>query len=161
MSEKGNSCGYQIQRTGDNVAELLDKIENLDLATPEVAGLLSALDKRKLDNTTIRFNTTQYWNSQIGYIPKAGEIIIYADYKTAVVDGKTINVPAIKIGSGNAYVQDLVFVGGNSVDEDILFAHIADTLVHITQQERDYWNNKLNVTDYHEVVDEALIFNRN
>lgn len=163
MSEKGNSCGYQIQRTGDNVSELLDKIENLDLATSEVAGLMSALDKQKLDNTTVRFNTTQYWNSQIGYIPKAGEIIIYADYKTAIVDGKMVNIPAIKIGSGNAYIQDLVFVGGNGgdIDQDMLLAHIADAIVHVTQADREFWNNKLNVTDYHEVVNEALIFNRN
>lgn len=163
MSEKMDSCGYRVQRTGDNVAALLDKIENLDLATPEIAGLLSALDKQKLDNTTIRYNTTQYWNSQIGFIPKPGEIIIYADYKSAVVDGNPAYIPAIKIGTGNAYVQDLVFVGGDSgdMDEDLLFAHIADTIVHITQAERDYWNNKLNVTDTQEVVGESLIFNRN
>lgn len=156
------SCRYKIQRTGDNVSELLDKIDNIDLATPSMAGLMSALDKTKLDSLSIRYNTTAFWNRQIGYVPKAGEIIIYLDYKTAVVDGKTVNIPGIKIGSGNGYVQDLVFVSGGSGDDDeMLLAHIADTLVHVTQADRDYWNNKLNVDDHQEVIGESLVFNRN
>lgn len=154
-------CEYNIQRTGSEVAGLLDKIDNLGLATPIADGLMSALDKAKLDKISVRYNTTEYWNRQIGYIPKAGEIIIYLDYKTAVVDGSPVNIPGIKIGSGNGYVQDLVFVSGGSGDEEMILAHIADTLVHVTQADRDYWNNKLNVDDNQEVIGESLVFNRN
>ena len=162
MSEKGNSCGYQIQRTGDNVSELLDKIDNLGPATSTLAGLMTAVDKKKLDALGIQYHTTEYWNRQIGYIPKAGELIIYSDYKTATIDGHTVYIPGMKIGSGNGYVQDLTFVTTDgSDDEGLLLEHIADTIAHCTQAEKDYWNNKLNVTDTQEVVEERLIFNRN
>lgn len=154
------SCGYKIQRTGDNVSELLDKIEALGPASETLAGLLTATDKKKLNSLNISYNTTEYWNRQRGYIPKAGEIVIYSDYKTVTVDGKRVNLPGIKIGSGNGYVQDLVFAGGGT-DDDLLIAHIADTIVHVTQEDRDYWNNKLNVDDAQEVVGESLVFNRN
>jgi hypothetical protein len=162
MSEKGNSCRHQIQRTGDNVSELLDKIDNLGPATSTLAGLMTAVDKKKLDALGIQYHTTEYWNRQIGYIPKAGELIIYSDYKTTTIDGHLVYIPGMKIGSGNGYVQDLTFVTtGGSDDEGLLLEHIADTIAHCTQAEKDYWNNKLNVTDTQEVVGESLIFNRN
>lgn len=154
-----NKCQYEIQRTGDDVSALLDKIEGLGPATSTMAGLLTAADKEKLDKLGISYNTTHYWNMMGGFIPKAGEIIIYSDYRKVVVDGKTVNVPGIKIGTGNSYVQDLAFAG--SSDTEIIAAHIDDSIVHITAAEREFWNNKLNVNDLKEVVEESLIFNRN
>lgn len=159
-----SGCQYKVPMTGDEVVELLNKVKQLDLATSSSDGLMSKADKAKLDSINIMCNTTAYWNRQIGFVPKYGEIIIYSDHKTAVVDGKTVYIPGIKIGSGNGYVQDLAFVSGGSGsdgDSELLFAHIADTIVHVTQGERDYWNNKLNVTDAQEVIGESLIFNRN
>jgi hypothetical protein len=44
---------------------------------------------------------------------------------------------------------------------DALYDHIQNTVVHVSQAEKDFWNNKLNVDDGNEVVDEVLIFNRN
>lgn len=158
---KRGHCEVQVERTGEDISRLLDKIDSLGPATELIDGLLSAVDKKKLNDLSIRYNTTYYWNRQVGFIPKAGEVIIYSDYKTAVIDGKTVTVPGIKIGSGNGYVQDLAFVTGGGADDDLLLPHLADTVVHITQAERDYWNNKLNVTDSQEVVEETLIFNRN
>lgn len=154
-----SGCQYKIQRTGEDVVRLLDKIEELGLATTLVPGMMSPEDKCKLDSMGIYYNTTAYWNRLIGFIPKAGEIIIYSDYDTVVVDGVTRNVPGIKVGSGNGYVQDLAFVSNS--DTELLLDHIHDSVVHITQAERDYWNNKLNVNDSQEVVGEQLIFNRN
>ena len=107
----------------------------------------------------VRSGTTAYWNAQIGYVPEEGEIIVYTDYKTTEVDGQTVNVPGVKIGTGNGYVQDIVFL--DQADSDALIAHMADNDVHITTAERDFWNNKLNVADLQEVVGETLIFNRN
>jgi len=159
-----DSCNYKIQRTGDDVSALLDKIDNLGPATSTLAGLMTSVDKAKLDALGIQYHTTEYWNRQIGYIPKAGELIIYSDYKTVTIDGHEVYVPGMKIGSGNGYVQDLAFVtsgGGGEDDESLLLEHMADTIAHCTQAEKDYWNNKLNVTDTQEVVGESLIFNRN
>ena len=103
--------------------------------------------------------STAYWNAQTGFIPAEGQIIVYTDYKTTTVSGQTVNVPGVKVGTGNGYVQDLVFLG--QADSDALLAHMADSDIHITASERQGWNNKLNVTDTQEVVGETLIFNRN
>ena len=129
---------YKIHRTGANVEELLNRVD---------------------DRTLFHYNTTAYWNSQTGFIPKAGEIIIYSDYKTIQVDGQDVVVSGVKIGSGNGYVQDLAFLG--DAETKALLTHLSDDTVHLQEGERSFWNNKLNVTDSQEVVAETLIFNRN
>ncbi len=122
---------YRLTQTGAEVQALLNKIVG------------------------IYRQTTAYWNAQTGYVPEAGDIIIYSDYKT--VDG--VDVPGIKVGSGNGYVQDLAFLG--EADSQALLAHIADSGMHTSAAEKLSWNNKLNVNDEAEVVEEALVFNRN
>ena len=157
---------YKINRTGDNVSALLDAVENKTIY-PEASwvqhGLMSVADKIKLDNIPsdlrIYYNTTSHWNNATGFIPEPGAIIIYSDYETKVVDGETVYIPGIKIGSGNGYVQDLAFVG--TKERDTLLSHIADTDIHTSALEKSFWNNKLNVNDYAEVVDETLILTRN
>ena len=156
-------------KTKQEIVELLGYTPadeaDLDLKVDKVDGLgLSKNDfsdayKSKLEALNIKYNTTAYWNSAIGYIPPAGEIIIYADRSTVDVSGNTKIVPGIKIGSGNGYVQDLAFVGEDTARE--IFNHINDQIHHITEEERIKWNRKLNVTDNAEVVSGALIFNRN
>ena len=125
-------------------------------------------------NTRIQLkrDTTENWNNARGFIPMAGEVIVYTDYetKTYTVEEygetvtKTVEIPNIKIGTGNAYVQDLGFVDEKT--RDILMAHIQDHDIHVTLQEKVFWNNKINVDDAEEQVsgeleDETLILNRN
>ena len=105
-----------------------------------------------------KYNTTYYWENAIGYKPSAGEIIVYSDYKTITKNGETVTVPGIKIGSGNAYVQDLAFLG--EYDASLLIDHILNTGIHVTSAEKSFWSNKLNVNDDTEVVNEILILNR-
>lgn len=92
--------------------------------------------------------TTAYWNSQLSYIPKEGQIIVYTDFDE--------NGPAIKIGDGLAYVVDLPFLTGAASSEimAILQDHISNTDIHITSSERTSWNSK--VTCYYE--DGVLVF---
>lgn len=108
-------------------------------------------------------DTTANWNAARGMIPLEGEVIVYNDYATItkIVDGqeRTIIVPAIKIGDGRAYVQDLPFVNDDLREQ--LLNHINNPEIHVTMAEKLFWNNKLNVNDASEVVNEALIFNRN
>ena len=111
----------------------------------------------------LKRGTTASWNAARGFIPLDGEIIVYNDYKSIQkeIDGQmqTVNVPGVKIGDGRAYVQDLPFV-----DEELrsrIMAHINNPDVHVSAQEKIFWNNKLNVDDNAELVDGALIFNRN
>ena len=153
---------YKVHRYGDNVSDLLTKIENIGLATHTKPGLMTAEDKVKLDSLLsvgIKSGSTAYWNSAIGYVPKEGELIIYTDYKTRTVDGRIENIPALKIGTGNAYVQDLTFL--TDIQSDVIMQHIANSDIHVTAAEKEFWNNKLNVNDAQEVIGEALVFNRN
>ena len=119
-----------------------------------------------------KHDTTENWNNARGFIPMQGEIIIYDDYetKTYTVEEygelvtKTVNIPNIKIGTGNAYVQDLAFVDQKT--REILMEHINNQEIHTTLQEKLFWNNKLNTDDSYDILhgeleDETLILNRN
>ena len=107
----------------------------------------------------VKTGTTSYWDSCVGYVPDEGEIIVYSDYASTIVDGNTVPVPGIKIGSGNGYVQDLAFVG--QPEAETILSHIQNDVCHITAAERTSWNKKLNVDDLHETDGETLIFIRN
>ena len=121
-------------------------------------------------NTRIQLkrDTTANWNAARGFVPMAGEVIIYTDYDSyqKEINGriKTILIPGIKIGDGGAYVQDLPFV-----DEDLrdtLMDHINNMDLHVTLGEKTFWNNKINVDDayeavHDELIDEMLVLNRN
>ena len=121
--------------------------------------LTEMLNLHVQDAERLRYGSTAYWNSQIGYIPPAGSVIIYSDYKTVNVGGVTKPVAGVKVGSGNAYVQDLAFL--DDAEAAKLYTHIINTDIHTTAQEKEFWSNKLNVTDYQEVQNETLIFHRN
>ena len=120
----------------------------------------------------IKHDTTENWNNAIGFIPLPGELIVYVDYETKTYQveeygemvTKTVNIPNVKVGTGNAYVQDLAFIGDDI--RDIVMQHIRDYDIHVTLQEKVFWNNKVNIDDdydkvHGEVLDELLIFNRN
>lgn len=110
---------------------------------------LPFLTANSTDNAYVKSGTTEYWNNQLGYVPPENMIIVYTDKDEAA--------PGIKIGDGNAYCVDLPFVGDDIMQK--LGKHINDTVVHITQEEREFWNNKINTTDF--LVDENLILTRN
>ena len=120
----------------------------------------------------IKHDTTENWNNATGFIPLPGELIVYDDYETKTYQveeygemvTKTVNIPNVKVGTGNAYVQDLAFIGDDI--REIVMQHIRDYDVHVTLQEKVFWNNKVNIDDdydkvHGEVLDELLIFNRN
>jgi hypothetical protein len=127
-----------------------------------------------LVNTRIKLkrDTTENWNNARGFIPLRGEVIIYDDYETKTWTEmeygeevtKTVNIPNIKVGDGMAYVQDLPFVDQRT--REILMEHINNQDIHVTLQEKAFWNNKVNIDDAEEIVsgdliDNTLIFNRN
>ncbi len=120
----------------------------------------------------LKRDTTENWNNAIGFIPLLGEVIIYTDYETKTysveeygeIVTKTVDIPNIKIGTGNAYVQDLAFVDEKT--RTMLLDHIHNQDIHTTLQEKLFWNNKINVDDAEEQIsgeleDETLVLNRN
>lgn len=120
----------------------------------------------------LKRDTTENWNNARGFIPLAGEVIVYTDYETKTYTiqeygetvTKTVNIPNIKIGTGNAYVQDLAFV--DEATRELLLNHINNNDIHTTLAEKLFWNNKVNIDDVvdqmdQELENETLIFNRN
>ena len=105
-------------------------------------------------------HTTEEWGLTPTYVPAKGELVIYTDAVT--VDGNTY--PALKIGDGNAYVVDLPFSGGPEQTDilndliDQLNEHIRNTAIHVSTEDRERWDNKLN----YEVSEatETLVLNR-
>lgn len=108
---------------------------------------------------SVYMDTTANWNAKRDYIPNRGDIIVYTDH--GQIDdgyGNIIDVPGVKIGDGNAYLIDLPFVGADVRYQILteLRAHTGNTLIHVTPEEKEFWNNKLNCT----VNGENLILNR-
>lgn len=86
----------------------------------------------------IYYDTTANWNAQAGMISEEGAIYIYSDYSTDIHGNP---IPCMKIGDGLAYLIDLPFSSQDLTEA--LFNHINDSTLHITQQERQFWSNKV------------------
>lgn len=82
----------------------------------------------------IFYGTTEYWNSQPTIISTKGAVYVYSDHSK---DSEGKDIPGIKIGDGTSYLIDMPFTDDNYAK------HISDSVIHITQQERDFWNNKV------------------
>ena len=153
-------------RDGDSIAIVQDGTNKRISSTPLIEFFKDNINfddiaqdlEEQIEKLKVKVGTTEYWNST-KFIPDAGQIVVYTDKGTKTVDGETVYVPGIKIGSGSAYVQDLAFVGDDIASD--LIAHIGDENIHVSDHDRTLWNNKLNVTDFAEVVDNVLVFNRN
>lgn len=100
----------------------------------------------------VLYATTATWNSQPQLVSEMGYIYIYSDYKQNDQDQ---NIAGMKVGDGNAYLIDMPFT------DELLYDHLADNVSHITQQEREFWNNKVRCFIDSEVQDDTLIFTTN
>ena len=129
---------------------------------PQINGVELSGNKTSSDLGIVSENTTAGWNENPLYLPKQGEICVYTDYTVLVDDrGRTVSYPEIKIGDGNAYLIDLPFVGTamRYAILNKLNAHENNQTIHITQEEREFWNNKINTDN--EVQGEILVLTRN
>lgn len=125
----------EVQAILDSVQFKQDKVEGKGLTTNDFTDAYKA----KLEALGIHSGTTAYWDS-VSYTPAAGELVIYTDYQSKEVDGKTVYIPGIKVGSGNGYVQDLAFI--SEAQSAALIAHIQDLTIHVTSSEKAFWNDK-------------------
>lgn len=103
--------------------------------------------------TIVHINTTEYWNSKEHFVGQKGHIYVYTDH--GIVDGQYI--PAVKIGDGQAYLIDNPFVSSN---QELLMSHIENHTIHISPEERTFWNNKVRC-DETTVSGETLTFTKN
>lgn len=100
---------------------------------------------------------TAWWSTQTSLVSEKNAVYIYSDYREEQQqDGSFKTVPGVKIGDGLAYVVDLPFIDNT---ED-LNRHIQDTDIHITADERLFWNNKVRcyVSD---IENDNIIFTTN
>lgn len=103
--------------------------------------------------TIVHINTTEYWNSKEHFIGEKGHIYVYTN---SCYDGET-PIPGIKIGDGLSYLIDNAFV---SSDRETLLNHINNQAIHITPEERYFWNQKVRC-DETTVEGENLRFTKN
>ena len=117
---------------------------------------LPFIDANSINGVNIQVKTVEEWNNNLNYTPFAGEIDIYLNYKYIIKNETQIGVSGIKIGDGNSYLVDLPFLGEV---EEIFYDHINNNTVHITAEERQFWNNKLNCEN--QIIEETLFLTRN
>lgn len=124
-----------------NGVELIGNKTSEDLGIVSEADLAEAIEQIGLIMPKIYFDTTEGWNSQIGLESEKDAVYVYTDHQT--IDGN--NLAGIKVGDGSAYVVDLPFV------DDLYLRHINDADIHITNEERAFWNAK--VRAYYSLTD--------
>lgn len=97
--------------------------------------LYDALLKAYIDDREkVRYGTTDYWNDMPQLIAKKGCIYVYSDSHK---DSQGRDIPSVKIGDGTSYLIDMPFA------DNLIYEHIEDTVIHITEAERQFWNNKV------------------
>ena len=109
----------------------------------------------------VAHDTTANWNKHRKFIPAAGEVIVYTDRSTITDSNGVVKfVPGIKIGDGKAYLVDLPFVDNNSNEiqqmHQTFQAHENNSNIHVTLEEKNFWNNKIN----YDISGETLIITR-
>lgn len=103
--------------------------------------------------------TKEQWNMNPTLVSEKDVLYIYTNYKTVEKDGEEIIIPGLKVGDGKGYLIDLPFINnvGSEDIEQLLMDHINNHSIHVTQEEKMFWNNKLNLS----LHEENLVLNRN
>ena len=86
--------------------------------------------------SNVLVGTTAEWNAQPDLIGAKNVIYVYTDHYH---DDDGNPVPGYKVGDGLGYLA------GQAFDDAIMVKHIHNTEIHITEEEREFWNNKVSV----------------
>lgn len=145
----GRSTGETVRVRDLSVTTTIFPEEKLMVVGTENEHLISMQTLQDYLNNNldkqIKFGTTSYWNEQGTLQSEANTLYVYTDHH--VVNGQ--NVAGIKAGDGNAYLIDIPFT------DEVAMNHISDTTRHITQEEREFWNNK--VSAYYAGTDQLVL----
>ena len=107
---------YEISREGEYII---------------LAGTDESVSRAKLP---FEYGTVSEWAGRAGEISQEGVFYVYTDYSQ---DEQGKNIPAVKIGDGLAYIGDLPFTKAD------FLSHVNNTTIHVTQEEKNFWNNKI------------------
>lgn len=126
-----------------------------------VSYLWSKIQNISKDKLIYYSKTKEQWNINSQLLSKKDVLYIYTNYKKIKKQGEQdqIIIPGLKVGDGKSYLIDLPFINdvSNSDFENILLQHINNKTIHVTQEEKIFWNNKLNLF----LQEENLVLNRN
>lgn len=126
-----------------------------------VSYLWSKIQNISKDKLIYYSKTKEQWNINPQLLSKKDVLYIYTNYKKIKKQGEQdqIIIPGLKVGDGKSYLIDLPFINdvSNSDFENILLQHINNKTIHVTQEEKIFWNNKLNLF----LQEENLVLNRN
>lgn len=130
----------------------LSSVSTNPLENRAVHEALSQLaDSLSLNRPQVFFNTKEGWNLQSQLISQKNTIYVYTNYQK---DENGENIAGIKIGDGEAYLIDLPFL------DTLYLEHIKNNNIHITDSERQFWNNKVRCY-YSLTEDETVVFTTN
>lgn len=79
---------------------------DVQLSNVEVYNRINQINNLLEDMAKISIKTTDEWRA-IPQVSKKGDIYIFSDRNSKIVNDEVINIPGIKIGDGNAYIMDL------------------------------------------------------
>jgi len=138
----------------NNVNDRIYKNYNTLKNKPSINGveLIGNKTSEDLNIPYVFVNTTEYWNSQPSLVSVKNALYIYTDYEK---NGEGEDVPGIKVGDGLGYLIDAPFTS------DPYYEHIRNQFMHITPEEREFWNNKVRCYVDEFVDGEKLIFTTN
>ena len=135
--EYNNCCGNNIRGKVDrNVSDQTYRDYNTFRNLPSIEGHILKGDTSLSDIGIpyVFYDTCENWDAQSLLITIKDAIYVYTDYK---LDEEGRVVPGIKIGDGLGYLIDAPFLSA-PYDE-----HIADLDIHVTEQNKTFWNNKV------------------
>lgn len=92
----------------------------------------------------VMFGTQEYWDGQPELVAQDNAIYVYTDGLSK--DFK--NIARFKVGDGQTLLLDIPFT------DAVYYDHVSDPLVHVSNEDREFWNNK--VSCYRE--GETLVF---
>ena len=100
-------------------------------------------------------NKKEVWDAVPSLVSSKNIIYVYLDaFNYTSSDGNEVVVPGVKIGDGSAYLIDLPFLSDDL--REVIEKHIGDQTIHVTQNEKNAWNNKVSIIE--PISDENLIF---
>ena len=88
------------------------------------------------------YDTKENWDAQSSLVSEEGVVYIYSNY-TTIEDqaGNQTVVAGIKIGDGTSYLIDLPYI--TDAATYLIISHVSNTGIHVTQAEKEFWNNKV------------------
>lgn len=144
---------------GDILAKRSDEDRDVEWVTPADSATLGdnrpitadAVARFIANYSSIYYDTQENWDSDRTIIAERNAVYVYTNHS---YDGDKA-LPAIKIGDGSSYLIDMPYIGDDIMK--ILIDHINDTSIHVTAQEKQFWNNKVSAYVDRENI-ENLVF---